>query len=140
MASTRADKFTSVVKQEYFTDFLDNFDSHPVNNSLAKAVNENSVKQSIRNLLLTNIGERLFQPTIGSNILYALFEPNDIVTSENITSFVKSTITQNELRAVLLSVNVYPNPDQSSFDVNIIFSLINSNIPIQMTVILKRVR
>jgi phage baseplate assembly protein W len=140
MAISRADKFSPTTKQEYFTDFLDNFDSHPVTNALAKVVNENSIKQSIRNLILTDLGERLFQPTIGSNIKHALFEPNDIVTAENITSFVKSTITQNEPRAVLLSVNVYPNPDQYTFNVNIIFSIINNNTPIQLNVILKRVR
>ena len=140
MVTTRADKFTQTNKEEYFVDFLNNFDTHPIHSTLAKVVNENSVKQSIRNLILTDLGERLFQPNIGSNIRRALFEPNDIITSENITHYVTSTITQNERRAILLSVNVYPRPDQYSFNVNIIFSLINSNIPIQMTVILTRVR
>ena len=140
MVTTREDKFTQTNKEEYYVDFLNNFDTHPIHSTLAKVVNENSVKQSIRNLILTDLGERLFQPNIGSNIRRALFEPNDIITSENITHYVTSTITQNERRAILLSVNVYPRPDQYSFNVNIIFSLINSNIPIQMTVILTRVR
>jgi phage baseplate assembly protein W len=140
MTVTRADKYTQIQKQEYFSDFLNNFDSHPINNSLAKVSNENSVKQSIRNLILTNLGERLFQPTIGSNIIHALFEHNDVITAENINSFVKSTINQNEPRATLLSVKVFPNQDYYSFNVNIIFSLINSNVPIQLNVILKRVR
>lgn len=138
--TTRADKLSPSQKQEYFSDFLNDFDSHPITNIVVKTTNENAVKQSIRNLILTNLGERLFQPTIGSNIIHSLFEPNDIITAENITSFTKSTITQNEPRAMLLNVNVYPNYDLNSFNVNIIFSLINSNVPIQMTVILKRVR
>ena len=140
MVATRADKFTQIQKQEYFSDFLNNFDSHPINNSLAKVINENSVKQSIRNLILTNLGERLFQPTIGSNIYRSLFEPNDIITAENITAFTKSTISQNEPRALILEVNVYPNFDRNAFNVNVVFSLINSNTPIQLSVILKRVR
>jgi phage baseplate assembly protein W len=140
MLATRADKYTQIQRQEYFSDFLNNFDSHPVNNTLAKISNENSVKQSIRNLILTNLGERLFQPTIGSNIRHSLFEPNDVITAENITNFVKSTINQNEKRAFLMSVQVYPNPDKNAFNVNVIFSLINNNTPIQLNVILKRVR
>lgn len=140
MLATRADKYTQIQRQEYFSDFLNNFDSHPVNNTLAKVSNENSVKQSIRNLILTNLGERLFQPTIGSNIRHSLFEPNDVITAENITNFVKSTINQNEKRAFLMSVQVYPNPDKNAFNVNVIFSLINNNTPIQLNVILKRVR
>ena len=135
---TRADKYLPPQKQEYFSDFLNDFDSHPINHSLSKVVNENSIKQSIRNLILTNLGERLFQPNIGSNILYSLFEPNDVVTAENITFFIKSTISQNEPRAMLLEVNVYP--DLNSFNVNIVFSLINNSIPIYLNVILKRVR
>ena len=138
--STRADKYTQSQKQEYFSDFLTNFDKHPINYTLAKIINENSVKQSIRNLILTDLGERLFQPTIGSNIRHSLFEPNDIIAYENIRAFVSSTISQNEPRAVLISVNVYPNPDNYYFNVNIIFSLINTNVPVQMNVILKRVR
>jgi phage baseplate assembly protein W len=137
---SRADKFTQTQKQEYFSDFLNNFDNHPVNTTLARVINENSVKQSIRNLILTNFGERLYQPTIGSDITKALFEPNDVVTAENITFFIKNTIKQNEPRAILLEVNVYPNPDRNLFDVNLVFSLINNNIPITLNVILKRVR
>lgn len=137
---SRADKFTQTQKQEYFSDFLNNFDNHPVNNTLARVINENSVKQSIRNLILTNFGERLYQPTIGSDITKSLFEPNDVVTAENITFFIKNTIKQNEPRAVLLEVNVYPNPDRNLFDVNLVFSLINNNIPVSLNVILKRVR
>jgi phage baseplate assembly protein W len=140
MLTTRADKLTNTIKQDYFSDFLNDFDSHPINNSLAKVTNENAVKQSIRNLILTNRGERLFQPTIGSDIYRSLFEPNDTVTAENITFFVRSTISQNEPRALLLQVNVYPNPDRNAFTVNVVFSLINSNTPIQISVILKRVR
>jgi len=138
--TTRADKYSPTQKQDYFSDFLNDFDQHPFNHSLSKVTNENAVKQSIRNLILTNLGERLFQPTIGSNIRYSLFEPNDVVTAENINFFVKSTISQNEPRAILLEVNVWPSPDNNAFEVNIVFSLINSNAPIQLNVILRRVR
>lgn len=140
MVASRADKYTQSQKQEFFTDFLNDFDKHPLNNTLAKVTNENAVKQSIRNLILTNRGERLFQPTIGSDIYRSLFEPNDVITAENITFFVRSTISQNEPRALLLEVNVYPNPDRNAFTVNVVFSLINNNTPIQLSVILKRVR
>ena len=138
MIATRADKHTQIQNQDYFTDFLNDFSKHPLNNILAKVTNENSVKQSIRNLVLTNLGERLFQPTIGSDILKSLFEPNDIITAENIRFFVRNTISQNEPRALLLEVNVYPN--ENAFNVNIVFALINNTAPIQLNVLIKRVR
>ena len=76
---TRADKYTQVgKKQEFYSDFMNNFVKHPVNNSLARLTNEESVKQSIRNLILTNVGERMFEPDVGSTVNNALFEPNEI--------------------------------------------------------------
>jgi phage baseplate assembly protein W len=125
---------------EYFSDFLNNMDVHPMNKSLGRVINEESIKQSLKNLIMTNIGERLFQPTIGSNVYKSLFEPNDVITAENITYHITSTIKQNEKRVILLNVIVNPNPDTYSFDVNIIFSLINNPDTINLNLILRRVR
>lgn len=137
----RADKFTQISKkQEYFSDFLTNFDKHPVNNSLAKVTNEESIKQSVRNLILTNFGERLFEPDIGSGIRAALFEPNDIVTAQSILFHINSTISQNESRVNLLDVSVVPSIDESAFSVSIVFSIINNTAPITLNLILRRVR
>jgi phage baseplate assembly protein W len=138
--ATRADKYTQAQKQEWFSDFLNNFDNHPINHSLTKVTNERSVSQSIKNLILTDLGERLFQPTIGSDIRKTLFDPNDIVTAENITFFIKSTVRQNEPRATLLDVIVTANPDGNSFSVSVVYSLINNNVPITLNLLLKRVR
>ena len=137
---TRADKYSQVNKQEFFSDFLDDFDSHPISNSLVRITNENAVKQSIRNLILTNYGERLFQPNVGSDVYRALFEQNDTIAAENLTFYIKNTISYNEPRALILNLKVFPMPDNSSMIVNIVFSLINSNIPVTLDVILKRVR
>ena len=81
----RADIVQRTKPVEYFSDFLNNMDVHPVNKSLGRVINEEAVKQSLKNLILTNSGERLFQPTIGSDVYKSLFEPNDIITAENIT-------------------------------------------------------
>ena len=138
--ATRADKYSQKSKQEYFSDFLNDFDTHPISHSLVRVTNENAVKQSIRNLILTNLGERLFSPNIGSDIARALFEPNDVVTAENIVFYIKNTISHNEPRAVLLDVRVTTKLDNYSMVVNVVFSLINSNEPVTLDVILKRVR
>jgi phage baseplate assembly protein W len=138
---SRADTITQLdKKQELFSDFLDNFDKHPISHGLIKITNEQSIKQSLRNLILTNLGERLFQPNIGSNIHRALFEPNDIVTAENISFYIKNTIQYNEPRVNVLNIEVLPDVSRYSFNVNIIFSVINSTTPVTLNLILKRVR
>ena len=137
--ATRAEK-TIAKEKIYFSDFLNNFDSHPLNNTLARVTNENSIKQSLRNLILTDLGERLFQPTVGSDVRKALFEQNDIITAENIKFFITNTIKHNEPRVVLLQLVVKPTPDYYAFNVNIIFEIINNNVPISLNLILRRVR
>jgi len=136
----KSDRNTPLTNQIFFSDFLDNFDSHPVNNTLARAINADAVKQSMRNLVLTNLGERLFQPTIGSDVLKSLFEPNDIVTAENISYYIKNTLKQNEPRVLVLTVDVTPDTESSSFNVTIIFSLVNNTTTQSLDIILKRVR
>lgn len=139
--ASRADKFTQLEKkQELFSDFLTNFDRHPITNALAKTTNEDSIRQSIRNLVMTNIGERLFEPTVGSDVMRSLFEPNDVITAENISYYVKMTISQHEPRANLIDVIVMPSPDENSFFVSVVFSVLNNTTPITLNLILRRVR
>ena len=139
--ASRADKFTQLEKkQELFSDFLTDFARHPITNALARTTNEDSIRQSIRNLIMTNLGERLFEPTVGSNVLASLFEPNDTITAENIAFHVNLTITQNEPRANLLDVVVTPSPDENSFAVSVVFSVLNNTTPITLNLILRRVR
>jgi len=141
VGTTRADKFTQTQnKQILFSDFLDNFNITPFNNQLAKVTNENSVRQSITNLVLTNYGERLFQPNVGGNVGDSLFEFADSVTAQNLTYDITNTIKDFEPRANVISVVVYPSPDQNTFIVNIVFSIINSTTQIQIQLTVARVR
>lgn len=51
---------------------------------------EQHVKEEVTQLILTSLGERLFQPDIGSNVRRLVFENLDDVTA----GITKSTITQ----------------------------------------------
>lgn len=139
--STRADSYTQLTgKVEQFSDFLVNFDSHPMTGSLGKITNEASVRRSIMNLISTNLGERPFQPFVGSTVNKALFEPLDQIAASSIKESIVKTISYNEPRANLLDVTVYPATDNNSFIVNVVFSLINTNTPVSINVVLRRVR
>ena len=137
----RADKITQLAFQkESFSDFLDNFDIHPVNGAVGRIINENAVRQSIKNIIMTNLGERLFQSRIGSDIYRSLFEPLDQVTANIIVQAVKSSIKYNEPRAKVLEVGVFKTSDENAVMVKIIFSLINKTDASTVEVVLKRVR
>lgn len=138
---TRADKYTQVgKKQELYSDFLNNFLKHPVSNALARITNEESVKQSIKNLILTHVGERMFELDVGSTVHNALFEPNDFVSRDMMAQSINYAINTFEPRARLLSVKIDQTRDGNSLTANIVFSLINSQEPVNLQILLRRIR
>ena len=126
--------------QEFFSDFTRNLDQIPGRTDLSRVVNENAVRESIFNLVMTDRGERLFQPNIGCDIRGSLFENIDpssiLILKENI----KSTIKTYEPRCNLRDVEVTANVDTNDIQVKIVFSVINSNNTSSLTIDLNRVR
>jgi phage baseplate assembly protein W len=139
--STRADRFTQLQKvPDLFSDFLTDLTPHPITKDVMRIRNDASVKQSIKNLIMTNYSERPFQPTIGCNIYGSLFEPNDRFFFDNIESSIRNTIQYNEPRATILDVRVQALSDAHSVGVSVLFALINSMEPQSLDIILRRVR
>lgn len=139
--STRADRFTQTEKiPDMFSDFLTDLTPHPITKDLSRVRNDQSIRQSIRNLILTNYGERLFQPSIGSNISASLFEPNDSFMEDSLEFSIRRTIESNEPRANIINLSVLTAPDENTVSINIVFSIINSMQTQSLDVILRRVR
>lgn len=135
------DKYTPLTTQtEIYSDFFTNFDVHPELHDLVRKKNEEAVKTSIRNLILTNKYERLFQPSIGGNIKKYLFDNISPITQESIQNEIRSVIENYESRAKIIDVVATPYPDQNAYVVTIEFYLINTNNKVTLTTILYRVR
>ena len=149
---TRAETFTANKKQtEFFSDFLNSFAKSPADNQIVRVTNQQSVNQSIRNIIKTISGERFFSPYVGSDVFASVFQPNDFFQIERLKTSIATAITNFERRAELISVDVRssnvnlsigetPVTDENSIEVTIIYSLINSIDPITLTFLLKRVR
>jgi len=100
-----------------------------------------AVKQSVRNLILTNHFERPFHPEIGSNVTSILFEPMNPITANSLTRVIEETIVNFEPRARLVSVDARPNLNQNAYEVTISFYVVN--IPgelVELTTLLERSR
>lgn len=138
----RLDRYSpTVVQSEYYSDFMNNLDLNPITGILAKVSNEDSIKQALKNLILTRRTERPYQPFIGSRITSLLFEPIDSVTINSIKNEIEETIRNNEPRVSLNEVVVTPDETNNSYNVSIYFSIINiSTEPEILNLILKRVR
>lgn len=140
---SRAQTISSGINREVevFSDFTTNFLKTPVGDQLARVINDNSIKQSIRNLLLTNTGDRFFQPNIGGNMRDLLFEnilQENLITAQD---YVRSVIEQFEPRVQLASVRVEsPETDPHTVYVTIVYRTLNNSEPQTLTLLFKRVR
>jgi len=139
---SRADKHSILGKiPEYYSDFLTSFDKNPVTGFLARVTNEESIKQSIKNLILTDRTERFYHPRIGSKIHSLLFEPLDDVTAQMIKDTIEETIKNNEPRAKLINIEAIPYEQNNAYYITIYFYIINiPDQPVQVSIILNRVR
>ncbi len=138
---SRADR-TSLLKRKeiVYRDFLPSVLFNDDTNDLNLVENEESVKQSIINILLTNTGERVFNPNFGSEINKMLFENVTPQTSSTLTSLIKAAIENFEPRAQLQEVQCTPSPDENAYAVTVVFSTINRTEPITLDFLLNRVR
>jgi phage baseplate assembly protein W len=123
-----------------FSDLHKDMTQNPLTEDLALKRDEEAVKESIKNLILTNRGERLMQPLIGGNVQAMLFENNTPATIKLIQEQIKSVIRQYEPRATLIDVIVRSSIDESTVEVGIYFYISNVVEPVSVTVLLERTR
>lgn len=138
---SRAETLTGSNRRiEYYSDFSTSFTKTPVGDQLARVINEKSINQSLKNLILTNLGERLFQPYIGSNVLATLFELNTAEDLTDLEFYIENTIKNNERRVNLLGVDVSTGSNENEVKISIVYNTINSSDQVTFEYILKRVR
>jgi phage baseplate assembly protein W len=123
-----------------FKDLDLNFTIHPVKKDINTHKNEYAITNAVKNLILTNHYERLFQPEIGSNIRRLLFENVDPITGASIEREITETIDNFEPRVQTSKVTVSPDPDNNGFKVELEFFVINNPNPITINFFLERIR
>lgn len=138
LKTTRSTPLTS--KNVIYSDFFSNMNLTPVRNDLAIYENEDSVKRALKNLILTDKGERFFNPIFGCDVRRLLFENLSEVTDQVMKDLIKTAVSNFEPRAEIIDVVVSSNPDNNSVYVSIVFSVINKSEPITLELILNRIR
>jgi len=131
---------TVTTLQRKFTDLDFGFSVNPGSGDVGKKINEEAIKQSMRNLILTKRYERPFRPNLSSQVtdyLFELFTPNIKMTIERV---IYDVIRTYEPRVQLLDVDVSSTPEQHSLEVSISYMVVGINIPSVYTFILERTR
>jgi phage baseplate assembly protein W len=139
--TTRADAISQTQKKiETYSDFSNNFTKHPITNELITVKNEDSIRQAFKNLIMTNLNERFFNPLFGSNVNATLFENFGPFVREDIIRYINMAAKQFEKRINVLNVDVVDQQDLNGIKINIVFSIINIPDPVALSIFLKRVR
>lgn len=136
-----AELYTARTKKiTIYQDFKKSLERSPVSNDLTVFKDEDAVKESIKNLILTNRGERLMQPNLGGDVQAMLFENITPSVITLIEDKIRDTIEINEPRAELIDVIVSSNIDDNQVNVKIVFYIKNVEQPIALDVFLERTR
>ena len=114
-----------------FKDLSMSFQANPLNADLIGLKNENAIARSVRNIVMTIPGEKPFNENFGSKISGLLFENVDNITAAVIADEIEESIKNYEPRVSLKNVEVFPDFDNNSFDVLIIYDIIGADVPPQ---------
>lgn len=126
--------------QKIYSDIDFTFTKKPVVGDVALSYDQQAVVRAVRNLLLTKVFEKKFNPTLGTNINALLFELVSPITAAALEKEISTAIKNYEPRAILQSVVVSALTDQNAYAVTITFFLENATQPTTVTLLLERNR
>ena len=131
----------AIVSQEIiYKDFDLRFIPHPVTGKLIIRKNDESIKQALKNLILTDLGERPYRPLFGSTVRRSLFDNYTSFTQENIRNAIKTAIKNYEPRVQLLDITFTGDPDNNELNISIVFRSANATEATTLNISLERVR
>jgi phage baseplate assembly protein W len=131
---------TPLTQRVVYSDFFTDLDKHPIRSTVLRKTNVDAVKQSLRNLMLTDRGERLFQPNLGGNIRAMLFENITAQTFLTMQEHIKDVITAHEPRADVIDVYIAQTSQEHEVQITIVFRVVNVQEPVTLELLLERVR
>ena len=116
-----------------FKDLSMTFQANPLSRDLIALKNTNAIARSIKNIVFTLPGEKWFNEEFGSRITASLFENINDITANIIVDEITSSIIRYEPRVQLIGegVKAFPNYDNNTFDVIIVYEVIGADVPPQ---------
>ena len=127
-----------LAKSRSFNDIGMAFGKNPFTDDVSIVKDDNSIKLSIRNLVMTTPGEKPFQPNIGCGVYSLLFEPLDAFSADAIKSEIINTINQYERRVQLRNVNCIPFKGNNKLSVTVQYQVVGIPIVEEVKFVLQR--
>ena len=99
-----------------FKDISFNFSKNPITKDIVTLKNEEAIKQAVKNLVLTQIGERFFQPNLGTSTSSYLFELSTGFSENALIEEIETVLKENEPRILLSNISVDSNTDMNRYE------------------------
>ena len=144
MSTTSSDYSTkrasNVAANALYSDLDLSLSLHPTLKDIRPVTDILAVKNSVKNLILTNFSERPFQPKLGSNVTGLLFEPADQFTAIQMKKEISRLLKDHEPRINAVKVQILDDVDANAYRVTIGFNIIFSNTATDVSLALQRLR
>lgn len=114
-----------------FKDISFNFSRNPITDDIVVLKNEEAIKQSVKNLVLTKINERPFNPLLGTNTTNYLFELGTDVSANALIDEIETVLKTYESRIVLERIDVDVPEDSNEYEVYIEYLIVGSPPEVQ---------
>jgi phage baseplate assembly protein W len=105
-----------------------------------KKIDAAAVKQSVKNLLLTNKTEKPFQPYFGANLYKLLFSNSTEFDVEDVRETIAAAMEAYEPRAYLRDVRINLDADYNTARITVIFQIVSTSEVVQLEVAIARLR
>jgi len=127
-----------VSDKDSFAELDLNFTAHPVTEDIVAKKDANAIRQSVKNILLTNHYERPFKPNFGSNLRGMLFEANDPLMGHRIKESIVNALSILEPRIGRVAVDIVQR--DNSVDVRVAYVIMGSASHQELEFSVSRVR
>lgn len=114
-----------------FKDISLSFKRHPVTNDIISLKNEDAIKRSVQNIVLTMVGEKAFVPYFGTNVNDSLFNLNTSVEAVGLKEQITTAINNFEPRVNNLNITVTIDADSNDMYATIEYDIIGLPVPTQ---------
>lgn len=106
-------------------DFSFAFIPHPLTGDITTITGSNAIKQSVKNIVMTNFYERGFNIDVAGNVPIHLFELAGETEASTIADSIKTSLKNFEPNIEVIDVQVYQD-SENSLVVNVIYNEYNN--------------
>ena len=113
---------------------------HPIRKDIMPLKDDNAIKNSVKNLLISNFYERPFSRDVGANLRALLFEPADSITKIALKDNIRRVIRKYEPRVVLRGIEINYQDDSNAYNITVIFKIKEFDTNESVEIVLRRLR